>query len=120
MVAEGEWEERGALPSQSLTADGTKLQLWVLFLSFCPCSTALLHQLAHLERNKQIKSSGFFLVLAYISSEYILVFFGWELLLELLGPPAYSDCNTHKLKTWSGPSYSVYVTVFLLVLWPSW
>lgn len=36
MVAEGEWEERGVLASQSLTADNTKLQLWVLFLKSCP------------------------------------------------------------------------------------
>lgn len=63
------------------------------------------HQLAHLGWNKQIKSSGFFLVLAYISSEYVLVFFGWELLLQLLGSP--SHCNTHMLKSWSGPGYSV-------------
>lgn len=29
------------------------------------------------------------------------------------------NCNTHTLKRWSGPSYSVYIMVFLLVLWPS-
>lgn len=34
-----------------------------------------------------MKISGFFLVLAYISSKYVLVFFGWEPALQLLGPP---------------------------------
>lgn len=98
-VAEREWEERGALPSQSLTADSAKLQLWVLFLSPCPCFTAFFHQLAHLGRNKQIKSSGFFLVLACISSEYILIFFGWELLLQLLGsPPPLQYSQVEKLE----------------------
>lgn len=103
-VAEWKWEERGALPSQPLTADSTKLQLWVLFLSSCPCSTAFFHQLAHLGRIKWIKSSGFFLLLAYVSSEYILVFFGWKLLLQLLGslptPPPLLYSQTEKLE-WS-------------------
>lgn len=36
---------------------------------------------------EQTKISGSFLVLAYISSEYVLVFFGWEPLLQPLGPP---------------------------------
>lgn len=50
-MAEREWEERSALPSQSLTADSIELQLWVLFLSSYPCSIAFFHQLAHLGRN---------------------------------------------------------------------
>lgn len=85
-VAEAEWEERGALPSQSLAADSTQLQLWVLFLSSWPRSAAFFHQLAYWGRSEQIKSSGFFLLLVYMSSEYILVFFGWEQ-LQLLGSP---------------------------------
>lgn len=86
-MAERGIEERSALPSQSLSADSTELQLWVLLLSSCPCSTAFFHQLAYLGRNKQIKIRGFFLVIVYISSEYVLVFFGWEPRLQLLGPP---------------------------------
>lgn len=50
-MAEREWEERSALPGQSLTADSIELQLWVLFLSSYPCSIAFFHQLAHLRRN---------------------------------------------------------------------
>lgn len=65
---------------------------------------------------EHIKISGSWCLLIFLQNRFWFSLVGNQYFSSWVAHPSW---NTPKLKSWSDPSYSVYLKIFLLALWPS-